>query len=166
MGGPFKLGGAGITDFPCTLRHRPSCSMTALGQKRKSSVDLGMSAYMSRVMSRRFRWAVHQRFTLLGDRRALRGSCDEVHVPCEGSHQLISGSSVPACHNAECMDHRRGGMGLIFGTAPSPSGHGATHPTHQRSLSGGVEIALSVADGKVSYCVLTIAPSGIRPCSR
>ncbi len=66
-----------------------------------------MSAYMSRVMSRRFRWAVHQRFTPLGDRCALRGSCDEVHVPCEGSHQLISGSSDPACHNAECMDHHR-----------------------------------------------------------
>ncbi len=27
----------------------------------------------------RFRWAVHQRFTLFHDRRALRGSCDEFH---------------------------------------------------------------------------------------
>ncbi len=33
---------------------------------------------------------------------ALRGSCDEVHVPSEKSHQLLPGSSVPACHNADC----------------------------------------------------------------
>jgi hypothetical protein len=125
-----------------------------------------MSAYMSRVMSRRFWWAAHKRYSHSSGPCALSGSNDDVHVSCEGSHQLISGSSVPACHNAECMDHRRGGMGLIFLPAHRPSGHGATHPTHQRSLSGGVAIALSVADGKVSYRVLTIAPSGIRPCSR
>jgi hypothetical protein len=33
------------------------------------------------------------------------------------SHQLISGSSDPACQGAACMDDRAGGMGLIFGTA-------------------------------------------------
>jgi hypothetical protein len=33
------------------------------------------------------------------------------------SHQLISGSSVPACQGAVCMDDRAGGMGLIFLTA-------------------------------------------------
>jgi hypothetical protein len=33
------------------------------------------------------------------------------------SHQLISGSSVPACQGAACMDDRAGGMGLIFLTA-------------------------------------------------
>ena len=30
----------------------------------------------------------------------LSGSCGEVHISCAGSHQLISGSSDPACHNA------------------------------------------------------------------
>ncbi len=34
-------------------------------------------------------------------------SCDEVHVPSEESHQLLPGSSVPACHNADCLDHHR-----------------------------------------------------------
>jgi len=33
------------------------------------------------------------------------------------SHQLISGSSVPACQGAVCMDDRAGGMGLFFLTA-------------------------------------------------
>jgi hypothetical protein len=33
------------------------------------------------------------------------------------SHQLISGSSVPACQGAVCMDDRAGGRGLIFLTA-------------------------------------------------
>src|SRR5215510_7780743 len=33
------------------------------------------------------------------------------------SHQLISGSSDPACQGAACMDDRAGGMGLIFRTA-------------------------------------------------
>ena len=33
------------------------------------------------------------------------------------SHQLISGSSDPACQGAACMDDRAGGMGLIFLTA-------------------------------------------------
>ncbi len=94
----------------CVLGHRGwSALLSETDYRLLCPVIQRMSAYMSRVMSRRFRWAVHQRFTLLGDRRALRGSCDEVHVPCEGSHQLISGSSDPACHNAECMDHRRGG---------------------------------------------------------
>ncbi len=48
--------------------------------------------------------------------RVVSGSFDDVHGSCAGSHQLISGSSDPACYNAECMDHRRGGMGLIFTT--------------------------------------------------
>ena len=30
MGGPFKLGSAGITDFPCTPRHGPSRPMATL----------------------------------------------------------------------------------------------------------------------------------------
>ncbi len=30
-----------------------------------------ISAYMTRVMSRRFRWAMHRRLTLLGNRRRL-----------------------------------------------------------------------------------------------
>jgi len=33
------------------------------------------------------------------------------------SHQLISGSSDPACQGAACMDDRAGGMGLFFLTA-------------------------------------------------
>jgi hypothetical protein len=28
-------------------------------------------------------------------------------VPSEDSHKLLPGSSVPACHNADCMDHHR-----------------------------------------------------------
>ena len=39
------------------------CLMSAQGQKRKSSVGLGMSAYMSRLMSRRFNSLSHGGFS-------------------------------------------------------------------------------------------------------
>jgi len=50
---------------------------------------------------------------VLGDARRWRGSA---RCPCRGarSHQLISGSSVPACHSAACMDDRAGRTGSSF----------------------------------------------------
>src|SRR6516225_2546872 len=62
--------------------------------------------------------------------------------PCRvrWSHQLISGSSVPACHSAACTDNRVGRMGLILITAgglrpdlliPITATH-PTRPTHPK----------------------------------
>src|SRR5262245_23488452 len=59
------------------------------------------------------------------------------------SHQLISGSSDPACQGAACMDDRAGGMGLIFLTADwhfanlrcGPTATHPTRPTHPTGLS-------------------------------
>jgi hypothetical protein len=76
----------------------------SLGYKRTSKARISMSAYMSQMMSRRFWQALHRSlgFGASCFERVLR------RVPClvRGSHQLISGSSDPACHNAACMDHR------------------------------------------------------------
>ena len=48
--------------------------------------------------------------------RALR--CCPCHV--RGSDQLIPGSSDPACHNAECMDHRPRRDGATLSQAETP----------------------------------------------
>jgi hypothetical protein len=74
---------------------------------------------------------------------SLGGSCYEVPWRVRLSHQLISGSSDPACQGAACMDDRAGGMGLIFRTADwhfanlrcAPTATHPTRPTHPTGVS-------------------------------
>src|SRR5215510_8660241 len=68
---------------------------------------LPLSCYLSVIRSARY--SDHE----CGFRQVLLRS--PWRVRC--SHQLISGSSDPACQGAACMDDRAGGMGLIFLTA-------------------------------------------------
>jgi hypothetical protein len=65
----------------------------------------------------------------------LRDACRwrvQRRYPCRvrWSHQLISGSSVPACHFAACMDDRAGRTGLIFDTADWLARSANPHNSH------------------------------------
>ncbi len=66
--------------------------------------------------------------------------------------------------NAWIITERWDGANLSAGTLAKRSwNHTSDPPTLPIR---GVGFALSGANGKVSYCVLTIAPFGIRPCSK
>ena len=81
------------------------------------------------------------------------------------SHQLISGSSDPACQGAACMDDRAGGMGLIFGTAdrqvPICDAHQQPHIRPARHTRLRCRNSANCRRYRVR-----IAPCGTRPCSR
>jgi len=65
------------------------------------------------------------------------GSCDEFYVPSEWSHQLISGSSDPACHNAAYMDHHNTGDGTYLSDgsfAKRTCSHASNPPTGIRPV--------------------------------
>jgi hypothetical protein len=64
--------------------------------------------------------------------------------PCRvrWSHQLISGSSVPACHFAACMDDRAGRTGLIFDTADWLARSANPHNSHTSDPPNAPEGAL------------------------
>ena len=81
------------------------------------------------------------------------------------SHQLISGSSDPACQGAACMDDRAGGMGLIFGTAdrqvPICDADAQPHIRPARHTQLGCRNSAHCRRYRVR-----VAPCGTRPCSR
>ena len=85
--------------------------------------------------------------------------------PVRCSHQLISGSSDPACQGAACMDDRAGGMGLIFGTADRRV------PICDAGLQPHIRPARHTRLGRrnSAHCRryrVRVAPCGTRPCSR
>ena len=74
-----------------------------------------MSAYMRRFLSRRFFYVLHFVVAIFHGRGVGRVLPRDPGL-VRGSHQLISGSSDPACHNAACMDpHGTVGWGKSFG---------------------------------------------------
>ena len=81
------------------------------------------------------------------------------------SHQLISGSSDPACQGAACMDDRAGGMGLIFRTAdwqtPICDADIQPHIQPARHTRLGCRNSAQCRRYRVR-----VAPCGTRPCSR
>ena len=81
------------------------------------------------------------------------------------SHQLISGSSDPACQGAACMDDRAGGMGLIFLTADWQT------PICDADIQPHIQPARHTRLGcrNSAHCRryrVRVAPCGTRPCSR
>ena len=92
-----------------------------------------MSAYMSRLMSRRFDWLGHGGFSLSDGWCALSGSSDDDHVSCEDRINLYPAAPIRLATMLHTWTITKRGMGLIFGTAPSPSGHSVTHPTRQQT---------------------------------
>ncbi len=73
--------------------HSMGCARTS-ALTPKADVRGPMSAYMSRVMSRRIWWAAHKRYCFSSGRCALRGPCDDVHVSCEDRINLYPAAPI------------------------------------------------------------------------
>ncbi len=95
-----------------------------------------MSAYMSRMLSRRDWGGLHHRLGFF-EGHALSGSCDGFHVSCEDRINLYPAAPFRLATMLRAWTITEQGMGLIFWTAPLPSGHAVTHPTRQRALPRG-----------------------------
>ena len=65
--------------------------------------------------------------------RVVSGSCDDVHVSCEDRINLYPAAPIRLATMLRAWTITEQGMGLIFTTAPSPSGRTVTHPTRQQA---------------------------------